>query len=34
MGWTWDDLQALPSDVYDILIDELEREQRDAHRGA
>lgn len=26
MGWTYDDLLALPADVYDVLVEELARD--------
>lgn len=34
MGWSYDDLLALPSEVYDVLLDNLIREgkEREARR--
>jgi hypothetical protein len=31
MHWTYDDLLHLPSDVYDVLVDELNRDAKKAH---
>lgn len=28
MGWSYDDLQNLPADVYDVLLDELAKDVR------
>ena len=30
MGWTYDDLLALPSSVYDVLIEELNKQAAEA----
>lgn len=29
MHWTYDDVLALPADVYDVLVDDLIREQQE-----
>ena len=29
MGWTYPDLRALPSDIYDVLVEQLNRESRE-----
>ena len=29
MGWTYEDLLQLPADVYDVLVEELERDARE-----
>lgn len=33
MQWTWQDFEALPLSVYDVLIEQLHDEQRDRLPG-
>lgn len=33
MHWTWDDLMTLPIDVYEVLVDELVKEQTEQAHG-
>lgn len=33
MRWSWDDLQAVPMDVYQELLEMLQEEQDETHQG-
>ena len=33
MQWTWQDFESLPLSVYDVLIEQLQHEQRDRLPG-